>query len=113
MTEGAALDLLGHLARDQGDLETALALLGRSLPDPPAVPVGIAPSLEGVAGVEAEQGREAKATRATRDLPRSYMTRHVAADRATVRVALGGDVRGCVGRARNLMRPFHPCGSAK
>jgi len=64
-------------------------------------PIGIAASLEGLAGVEAEHGRALKAARllgaasklrgATGDLPPSYMTRRVAADRAAVCSALGAE----------------------
>ncbi|HET6319103.1 MAG TPA: tetratricopeptide repeat protein [Chloroflexota bacterium] len=100
--EGAALNLLGHLARDRGDLENACALLRASLSDnPPLAPIGIAASLEGLAGVEAAHGRAPKAARllgaasklrgATGDLPASYMTRRVAADRTAVRSTLGAE----------------------
>jgi tetratricopeptide (TPR) repeat protein len=97
--EGAALNLLGHLARDRGDLANARAFLLASLSGAPAVPIGIAGTLEGLAGVEAEQGHLDRAARllgaasglrgATDDLPRSYMTHRVMADRAAVRSALG------------------------
>jgi hypothetical protein len=99
--EGAALNLLGHLARDRGDLENARALLLASISDAPVVPIGIAVTLEGLAGVEADQGRPLKAARllgaasklrgATDDLPRSYMTHRVVADRAAVGSALGAE----------------------
>ena len=47
--EGAALNLLGHLARDRGDRENARALLRASLSDnPPLAPIGIAVSLAGM-----------------------------------------------------------------
>src|SRR5205823_8414303 len=61
--EGAALNLLGHLARDRGEIENARTLLLTSLSNPPVVPIGIAASLEGLAGVEAEHGHAAKAAR--------------------------------------------------
>jgi hypothetical protein len=102
--EGAALNLLGHLARDRGDPENARALLRASLSNTPLAPIGIAASLEGLAGVEAERGRAAKATRllgaasklrgVTGDPPTSYITRRVAADRAAVRSTLGAEAFG-------------------
>jgi predicted ATPase len=102
--EGAALNLLGHLARDRGDLENAGTFLRASLCNTPLVPIGIAGSFEGLAGVEAGRGRAAKAAlllgaasklrAATGDLPTSYMTRRVAADRAAVRSTLGAEAFG-------------------
>jgi tetratricopeptide (TPR) repeat protein len=102
--QGAALNLLGHLARDRGDRENAGALLRASLSSTPLAPIGIAAALEGLAAVEAERGRAAKAARllgvasklrgATGDLLTSYMTRRVAADRAAVRSTLGAEAFG-------------------
>jgi tetratricopeptide (TPR) repeat protein len=100
--EGAALNLLGHIARDRGDLATAGALLRASLSNNPGVvPLGLAHSLDALAGVEAEQGHAHKAARlfgaasrlraTTGDPPRSYVTRRVAEDRAAVRTTLGAE----------------------
>lgn len=96
---GAALNLLGHIMRERGDLDRAEALLKEALSIVrAAVKVGVAYTLEGLAGVEAERGRMHRAARllgaaaafraATGVSPRSYLAGHTEADREAVRVAL-------------------------
>jgi len=54
----AALNLLGHIMRERGELDRAEALLREALSSClGAVRIGVAYTLEGLAGVEAERGR--------------------------------------------------------
>lgn len=96
---GAALNLLGHIMREHGDLDRAEVLLKEALRITKAVKIGVAYTLEGLAGVEAERGRMHRAARllggasalrgATNVPPRSYLAWHTEADRAAVHDALG------------------------
>lgn len=98
---GAALNLLGHIMRERGDLNRAEILLKDSLGiGGGVIKIGFAYSLEGLAGVAAEQGRMKRAARllggaaafraeADAAAPQSFLGRHVDADRAAIRDALG------------------------
>jgi predicted ATPase/transcriptional regulator with XRE-family HTH domain len=97
---GAALNLLGHIMRERGTLDYAEVLLKEALHfGGGVVKVGLACALEGLAGVEAAQGRSRKAAwlfggaaafRGESDMqPQSFLARHLDADRAAIRAVLG------------------------
>ena len=97
---GAALNLLGHIMRERGELDRAGALLHEALRfGGGVVRIGLAYTIEGLAGVEAARGRMERAARllgaaavfrAGADAPpQSFLTRHRDTDRAAIRDALG------------------------
>ncbi len=97
---GAALNLLGYIMRERGELDRAEALLREALSiGRGAVRIGVAYTLEGLAGVEAERGRSQKAARLLGKVaafraeagmsPQSYLARHTDADRGAIRDVLG------------------------